>query len=321
MIENPRPNILVTSAGNKIPLLHEMEVAVKKTRIEGRVVACDSEKLTAATHVTPDYWHSPKIKNHLSTEWIDAIQSRAIGLIMPTRDGELSFWASQRNILNSMGVHTAVSAPESVNRCIDKLEFAKWASDNQFPVIPALNRLDAIDSETVVLKERFGSGSKNLFLNLSSSEIEKYWPLLSNPIVQPFIHGAEISIDAYVRLDGAVHGLVLRRRDRVQNGESQITTTFRDDDIEAQASEFISALNLRGPVVLQAIVNKEGLHLIEVNPRFGGASTASIAVGLDSLAWMIHEAFRQEEQLPPFVRSTKEMRNVRYSSEMRIAWS
>ena len=320
MVENSRPNILVTSAGNKIPLLRELEVAAKKSRIEGRVVACDSEKDTAATHLTPDYWHSPKVENPLPEEWIHALQNRAIGLIMPTRDGELSLWASQKNFLNSMGVHTAVSAPESLNRCIDKLEFAKWASENEFPVIPASDRLDAVYSETLVLKERFGSGSKNLFLNLSFSEIEKYWPLLSNPIVQPFIHGAEISIDAYVRLDGAVHGLVLRRRDRVQNGESQITTTFRDDDIETQASEFISALNLRGPVVLQAIINNEGLHLIEVNPRFGGASTASIAVGLDSLAWMIHEAFRQEEQLPPFVRSTEEIRNVRYSSEMKITW-
>jgi carbamoyl-phosphate synthase large subunit len=47
---------------------------------------------------------------------------------------------------------------------------------------------------------------------------------------------------------------------------------------------------------LQAIVVDGALQVIECNPRFGGASTASIAVGLDSLYWSLAEALGQHEQ-------------------------
>jgi carbamoyl-phosphate synthase large subunit len=102
----------------------------------------------------------------------------------------------------------------------------------------------------------------------------------------------------------------LRRRDRVVSGESQVTTTFRDVVLEDQAVRVLAALKLYGPVVIQAIVVDGGLQVIECNPRFGGASTASIAVGLDSLYWSLADALI--DSAPPiFKRTSCDIRLVR----------
>lgn len=109
---------------------------------------------------------------------------------------------------------------------------------------------------------------------------------------------------------------MLRKRDTVVNGESQVTTTFSDRDIESQASQILEILQLTGPVVLQAMVSADGkLHIIECNTRFGGASTTSIAAGLDSFYWSLLEALGAETAEIPFVRIPGELRQVRMAAD------
>ena len=71
---------------------------------------------------------------------------------------------------------------------------------------------------------------------------------------------------------------------------------------------------------MQALLSSDGLKVIEVNPRFGGVSTASISVGLDSFSWAIWEAFFPTRALPSFERSEKEVRNVRVGKDIVIEW-
>ncbi|WP_416738937.1 ATP-grasp domain-containing protein [Pseudomonas sp. NFX71] len=139
--------------------------------------------------------------------------------------------------------------------------------------------------------------------------------LLEAPIYQTFVPGPEISIDGWVDRDGTVVGVVLRRRERVMAGESQITTTFRNDALEREAVRALALLDLRGPVVMQGIVTGDTMRIIECNPRFGGASTTDIAAGLDALYWSLIEAF-EHGALPPFTRIAGEVRLVRLPVDM-----
>jgi carbamoyl-phosphate synthase large subunit len=104
----------------------------------------------------------------------------------------------------------------------------------------------------------------------------------------------------------------VRRRDKVVSGESQVTTTWRDTEIEAQSEEILGRLRLSGPVVMQAILSpNDSMQVIECNARFGGASTASIAVGLDLLYWSILERREPGLPLPQFSRRAGEIRQIR----------
>jgi carbamoyl-phosphate synthase large subunit len=96
----------------------------------------------------------------------------------------------------------------------------------------------------------------------------------------------------------------------VINGESQVTTTFRNETLEREAIRALQALDLRGPVVMQAIVINNSLRIIECNARFGGASTVAIAAGLDVFYWSLLEALGTGS-LPAFNRIAGEVRQVR----------
>ncbi len=142
---------------------------------------------------------------------------------------------------------------------------------------------------------------------------------LSSPIYQPYIVGTEVSIDSWSSRSHQVKGLVLRRRDRVAGGESQVTTTFRDAEVEALAADVIERLGIRGPAVMQVILDADSnAHVIECNCRFGGASTASIAAGLEPFYWSILESREVDLSNYLFHRVRGEVRQVRVPSDVYV---
>ena len=112
---------------------------------------------------------------------------------------------------------------------------------------------------------------------------------------------------------------MLRRRNLVENGESQITSTFRDSSIEEQAARCLVALDLSGPVVMQAIVTEnQDMKVIECNSRFGGASTTAITAGLDIFYWSLQEALGIDSENYSFNRIDNEIRQIRVPSDIYV---
>jgi carbamoyl-phosphate synthase large subunit len=98
------------------------------------------------------------------------------------------------------------------------------------------------------------------------------------------------------------------------DGESQITSSIKNKKIESLCLKAAALLGITGHAVFQLLSDAEGqLHVIECNPRFGGASTLSVAMGLHSFEWFMLESLKKP--LPPFVRSKKERRQVRFSAD------
>ena len=78
-------------------------------------------------------------------------------------------------------------------------------------------------------------------------------------------------------------------------------------------------LNLYGHAIFQIIEDWEGhFHVIECNPRFGGASTASVAVGLDSFLWFLMESAGINLEGVPFLRSQKDIKQIRFMTDKII---
>ncbi len=313
----PLPGVLVSSAGGKLPLIRALQTAAERLPGGARIWAGDTDPHAPARWEADAFWHTPPLSNQTPAELIEQCQARGITIVLPTRDGELAFWARHREAFAQAGIRVLVSPEPAIARCRDKLAFARFGREAALPIIPADPSPDAFGPVPLVVKERFGAGSRGIGLQLLPAAASEHARQLSEPIYQPFISGPEISIDGWVSQSGQVAGMVLRRRNRVVGGESQVTTTFQDAALQAQALQVLSALGLRGPVVLQAIVVAGGLQIIECNPRFGGASTAATAVGLDALYWSLAEALGQLEP-PVFQRSAKEVRQVRAPADRWI---
>lgn len=310
--------VLMTSAGSKIPLLRALRDAARRIDSDATLVAGDSDPAAISRYLADSFWRMPQLEALDVETIVSECARRDVRTILPTRDGELAFWAGVRPALEAAGISVIVSRPDSVALCLDKLAFAEWGEAAGLPVIPAAREPERFPDASLVVKERFGAGSRSIGIGLSPADARRHATGLADPLFQPFVAGVEISIDAWLTSAGAVHGLVLRRRDRVVNGESQTTTTFRNARLEAQAADFLGRLDLSGPVVMQAIVTEAGIAVIEVNARFGGASTASLSAGLDMLYWSLFERARPGAPPPAFDRRQGEIRQVRVAEDIVI---
>ena len=135
---------------------------------------------------------------------------------------------------------------------------------------------------------------------------------------QPYIEGTEISIDAWFSKDFKLVGFNMRKRELIENGESKVTSNFKNKRIEKKFEYFFSHLKFRGPVIAQAIMNKNNLFIIECNPRFGGASTASIYTGLDIFYWSILEILEPKTKQIKYNSVKKRIRQARVEKDIVV---
>jgi carbamoyl-phosphate synthase large subunit len=312
-------HVLVTSASKKVPLIRAVQAAARKLHPDIKVIAGDLDENALTRHVADGFWKMPRTVDTEVDAMVEGCKQRCICTIIPTRDGELMYWARYQARFAEENIHVVVAEPNSIEVCLDKLAFAHFGPTNGLPFIPAGKHPNEIGEGPYVVKEQYGAGTRKVGLNLDRETALEHGRMLEAPIYQPFIVGQEISIDAWLDRFCRVKGVVLRTRDHVIDGESQVTTTFRDSEIEAVAIHVLQALKLRGPVVLQALIDgNKGLHVIECNTRFGGASTTSIEAGLDIFYWSLLESLGIDVSEYPFDRVAGEVRQIRVPNDIYV---
>jgi RimJ/RimL family protein N-acetyltransferase len=310
-------HILITSLARKVPLAQAVRAAAQKRHPGIRIIGADANPQCVGRQFTDGFWLMPATSDENLAQILAYCQENNVRYVIPTRDGELAFWSRHRETLAAQGIVVLVSAPASLERCLDKLLFAEFGQQHDLPFIPAALAAANIAADTFVVKERRGAGSRQLGLNLPLAAALSHAATLQEPIFQPFVEGREISVDAYVNREGGVQGLVLRTRDVVLQGESQITTTFEDAALAERLAAIIGQLGLYGPVVLQALIDEQNqLHVIECNCRFGGASSLAVAKGLDTFYWFLLEAAGQDLMAVPFVPVAGNLRQIRYPADV-----
>ncbi len=136
----------------------------------------------------------------------------------------------------------------------------------------------------------FGNGGKGVRVvqqaELLGEEIRAHY------LIEEILPGPEFSFDVYAFLDGDFQ-VSARERIKVVGGEVQHTRTRRPSQAEIEMiGKLLDALPLRGPLNFQ--FRGEPLRLLEINPRFGGGSTASIHSGWSGPKWLIAEYLLRE---------------------------
>lgn len=312
-------HVLVTSASRKAPLIQAVQQAAHKIHSDIKVIAGDIDENAVARYVADEFWAMPTLDDSKIDALITDCQERGIRVVVPTRDGELLFWARWKARFAKVGIFVLVSEAESIRKCCDKLVFSETGLHLGLPFIPSATNPEEIGPGPYVVKERFGAGSRAIGLNLNLNMAYEHAKFLNAPIYQPFINGVEVSADAWLDRHCGIKGVVLRKRDLVVAGESVITTTFHNAEVEATVIQALANLDLMGPIVMQLLIdNDRRIHIIECNTRFGGASTASIRVGLDIFYWSLLEAFGCDLKDESFDRMASEIRQIRISSDIYI---
>jgi carbamoyl-phosphate synthase large subunit len=321
-LEDPVYNfgsILITSASKKIGLVKSVKVAAKKISDKILVYTGDLNKSSISKYFADGFYEMPKTVDSNKVDILSWCKKNNVNAIIPTRDGELLFWSSWKNELLAHGISVMVPDYESVNTCLDKLIFFEKSINDGLPIINTSLEIEKIKAESFVVKERYGAGSFSIAINVDKDTAKTHAYSLENPIFQPYVSGKEISVDAYISKTRKVKGLITRHRELIENGESVITKTFFDDELNKILIPFIEKLNLYGHVILQLLIDESNsINIIECNSRFGGASTLSIKAGLDSFYWFINEANDINIDDYPFQIKKQSITQIRFPQDIYL---
>lgn len=310
-------NVLVTSASKKIGLLKAIKKASNKISTDIKIFSGDINSNALCKYFTDDFYLMPRTIEANKSDILKWCKNNKISAIVPTRDGELLFWANWKSELLNNGIRVMVPDTHSVEICLDKLLFFSSCIKINLPVIDSHLTIENCNSNYFVVKERYGAGSHSIAKNVNKESALMHSQTLESPLFQPFILGSEISVDAYITESGIVKGIVTRFRSVVDNGESVITETFFNESLYNQLLGIIKKLNLYGHIILQIILDSNNnINIIECNSRFGGASTLSIEAGLDSFYWFLNEANGINIDKLPFQLKKQKITQIRFPEDL-----
>lgn len=270
-------NVLILSAAAKVLLVQAFQAAARP--LGGRVIAADIARDNAALFAAD---HALILPRSDAPEFVDALADacarHAIGLVVPTRDGELAVLSTARERLAAQGVTVLVPSQGALAVCRDKRRFTQACHDLGLETPKTFPPGETPDRFPVFVRPVDGAGGRGARRIDDPADL----PTGEDLLVQAFDGGPEFTIDVLMSLDGAPLQAVARRRLQIQGGEA---TKSRTQDIPAlaeQALKLCAALGLVGHNVVQAFHDEAGTRFIEINPRFGGASNLSIQAGLAS---------------------------------------
>ena len=100
-------NVLITSLSAKVPLIQAFRDALDGGTLWGG----DADPGCVGRYFCDRFWHMPRLSGGAEDAVLEFCVREEIRLLVPTRDGELSFFAALRERLEAQGCYSAVGAP------------------------------------------------------------------------------------------------------------------------------------------------------------------------------------------------------------------
>ncbi len=281
-------NILITSLGEKVPLIKTVINAKNEYDKSIKVLGIDINNQILGKYFVEEFYVIPRLSILEIHEFINFCIRHLVGYIIPTRDEDVLFFAKNKQILKENGISIFSSDFNAVELCFDKYLFVKNNQVN-FNIQTSLNIDELKNVDKYVVKDRFGSGSKSIGINLDYEEAKAFGKNIENPIFQEYIDGEEYSIDSYVTKTNSFIGMIIRKREIISNGEAVDTFVIEDEILEKKIKNFLLTNEITGHSITQVIKKNDKYYLVECNTRFGGASTLAYKMGLKSFYWFLCE--------------------------------
>jgi carbamoyl-phosphate synthase large subunit len=275
-------NVLILSAAAKVLLVEAFQAAVADRG--GRVFAADIAPDSAALHVADQGLILPRSQE---PGFIPALKrvcrEHRIGLVVPTRDAELPVLAPWRNEFAAGGTTIPVASADTIALCQDKRRFAAFCEAEGFPIARTYGSDVEPARFPIFIRPATGAGGVGARRVDDAEEWRNLGAERAGLIIQDFVEAEEYTVDTLMDLEGHPIQAVARRRLLVRGGEAQKSRVENVPALSDLALALGARLRLVGHNVIQCFRDRAGTpNLIEVNPRFGGASNLSIVAGLDS---------------------------------------
>ena len=296
-------NVLFTSIGRRVELMKAFKRAYNELKLSGNIIGLDIDPLAPALREVDCPYLVPRLT---SDDYFPALKKiglkEEVDVVFPLIDPDIPLLAKHRHELESNGTKVAVVSIDSADIAGDKWKTYQFF--RQLDLATCQSWLpDQIEQAhvkyPVFIKPRSGSAAKNTFKVNNEKELEFFLGYVSNPIIQEFLPGPEVTNDLICNLKGEILGVSSRQRIEVRWGEVAKGITIKDENIIKGCVKVSAAFGAIGPITIQCMMKEGTYRFTEINARFGGGMPLGIAAGVEAPKWLLASLAGIEIDTPP----------------------
>ena len=289
-----RLNILVSGAGNGVG--QSIIKALKISKYKPKIIAADINVFSSGLFRSNESILIPKVEATGSlNKIIKILNYKKIDILFVGSEFEIDFFSKNKKIIErNTNTIICISDNKIIKIGNDKFETVKFLKKNNiiFPktFIPNkknLLKITRIIKFPLILKDRFGTSSKNVFLIKDITELKKKLFFLKKPIIQEFlgkknslIFDEEYTCSFFSTIEKKIHGPFLSQRS-VKYGTSWILRTIIDKKLSNLMIDISKKINFIGSINIQLKKHKNQFIPFEINPRFSGTTSIRAALGFN----------------------------------------
>ena len=294
-IAKKRLNILFTCVGRRVVLLRAFRRALDELGVEGKILATDITEASAALQTADVKIIVPRAGN---VEYILAlkkiVREHKVGLLVPLTDLDLRSLARRKGEFAELGCTVMVGSEPMIKICRDKKRFSNRLLRAGMPAIRtfSLEQFRADPFYPCFVKPFHGSGGTATAKIHNGRELRGHVHTFGERLfVQDYVPGREYTIDVYRTRDGEVKSIVPRQRLVVRSGEVDNGVTIRDNILIDATMKLVGLIDGLWGVFCCQCRRPDGSppYFFEINPRFGGGATLSIAAGANLPLYLLQE--------------------------------
>jgi carbamoyl-phosphate synthase large subunit len=283
-------NILITSSGNKQILVNYLKESFESLNGNTEIICCDSNSKVLTSIIADGFFRFDDIQKENILAFIEQCKSFQVGLVIPGRNVDAFYFSKYIDLFRNNNIEVLVSDHGFVSNCIDKFVFSEIFQNKSKSILKSFTETRVFQNKFFVAKERFGSGSVNLALNLQISNFSSKTLSIKDPIFQEMIFGTEFSADLWFDRNSKMHALSLRVRTIIDKGEAIVCEFIKNEAINIEIEKIFENEIVRGPINLQGFITLDReIKIFEINPRLGGAFLMSEFNGFEVAKWINNE--------------------------------
>ena len=248
-----------------------------------RVIAADADPLSVGFAFADAAYRVARADSDEYVSCLISICEREnVDWILPALDEELLLLARTRREFESRGTRVLTSGLACLETCVDKLRTHEFFVRHG---IPTPDTLDAgsLDPASVrvypqIVKPRRGRGSSHIYVAREPHELSFFARYVPNAIVQRFVAGREMTIDALADFGSTPLFISPRYRLQTDSGISYKGATAWEERVVAWTAAIVRQIGLIGPANIQCIVDEDGgVWFTEVNARLAGSAVLTFS--------------------------------------------
>ena len=308
--KNSIKNILVTGAGGPAGIC-----VIKSLKDKYRIIATDIDNLAPGLYLASKGYIVPKASDKgFISSILKLSKKEKISVIIPTVEEELIKFSENLQLFEKEGIAVVVSNINSLNASVDKSKTYTLFEKEKY--CPRLYSQSTVKFP-VVVKPTASRGGRGIFICEDSDELKvalkKNGKNFNESLIMEYVDGIEYSVYGLSDKNGFPLLTVPIKRIHAVS-ESKKAQTVDDKEVINTAKDIAIKLKLVGPWNVQLMRGKQGLKLIEVNPRFAGTTSLVVASGVN-LPELSIKVFSGETINSKMLNFQKDIYMTRYNEE------